>query len=80
MDTINNAIRLLYPYYPRPVSATRYATGSNTGCRDTFGNSIILQAASILLRKSLTVVIIPLAKLVRIRQRRSSESVGNLYF
>jgi hypothetical protein len=69
MDSIDKAIRLLYLYHPRPGQreALHYLLVLLFKSQDLiliaktyFGKSMILQAMSILRRKSLTVVVIPL--------------------
>lgn len=66
MDDIDKAIRLLYPYSPRPGQREALHHLIFKGedliliAKTAFGKSMILQAASILRQKSLTVIIVPL--------------------
>jgi len=64
--TINEAIQLLYPYMPREGqrNALRQLIYKREDlipiAKTSFGKSMILQAVSILIRKSITVVVLPL--------------------
>lgn len=80
-QAIKEAIRKLYPYYPRQgqIQALRQLVYFRKDliliAQTSFGKSMILQAVSLLLAKSITLVIIPLDR-IGTEQTKYIEDIG----
>jgi len=82
-QAIKEAIRKLYPYYPRQgqTQALRQLVYFRKDliliAQTSFGKSMILQAVSLLLAKSITLAIIPLDR-IDTEQTKYIEDIGDL--
>ncbi|OXV06220.1 hypothetical protein Egran_06011, partial [Elaphomyces granulatus] len=83
---IFHAIRLLYPYFPRPgqTDALHHLIYRKKDliliAKTSFGKSMIPQAVSMLVKKSITIVILPLDQIGKEQEQYIEQMAGKPYF